>query len=222
MECNREKTPKQETHKIQIHSGMNKLSLLQLDNKLLQSIQFKNHLWKIKINPIFKIKEQSTIFKNQMETNPRMLSKRMKKTQAINESFFHYNNFQNSQLIKKIQLYPNTYLLFSLISLPKMTSSNLSFKSITKSSKSFKNILRKEKRKINISRSMKWKFLNSRILNNFVKLSANIHSLSKDKINKIKKGLNKPSKNSFNIFLSTFSFISTKSKKNSRIERSKA
>ena len=40
MGCNREKTPKQETHKIQIHSGMSKHSLLQLDNKLLQSIQF--------------------------------------------------------------------------------------------------------------------------------------------------------------------------------------
>lgn len=82
--------------------------------------------------------------------------------------------------------------------------------------------MRREKRKINISRSIKWKYLNSRILNNFVKLSANIHTLSKDKINKVNKDLNKPLENSLNIFLSTFSFISTKSKKNLRIERSKA
>ena len=82
--------------------------------------------------------------------------------------------------------------------------------------------MQREERKIKISRYIQWKFYNSRILNNSVKLSENFHTLSKGKINKVNKGLKKPSKDSLNICLTTFSIISTKSKRNSKIKNSKA
>ncbi len=82
--------------------------------------------------------------------------------------------------------------------------------------------MQREERKIKISRSIQWKSYNSRILNNSVKLSENFHTMSKGKINQVNKDLNKPSKDSLNICLTTFSFISTKSKRNSKIKNSKA